>query len=196
MLAKMNSTIAVSGGPAGTDRGAPPPGRRRRCAAVLIDLASATLAVAAAALIATLWLLVRTAWGRDDPASGDALIATALVLAATPGWGAWQYTRVRRGEGTAGQALLGLTVRVRPDGTRARHAGASVRLAAHPLAITLWLWLAALAVMFERIPLALLWVGAAGVWALAGIASTVVVMRDPSARALHDRLAGTSLVRR
>lgn len=195
----MSSTSASLGEPAATVASRPPPGRWQRSAAVLIDLSSAALTVAVAACVATLWLLARTAWGRDDAGSGDALIATALVLAALPAWATWQVVRVRRGDGTAGQARVALTVTLSARAARvARSArtAATVRLACHPVAVTAWLWLTALALLLGANLLALASAAAAALWALAGLVSAVAVLRDPAARALHDRLAGTSLVRR
>ncbi|MEX2229519.1 MAG: RDD family protein [Dehalococcoidia bacterium] len=192
----MSSVTATSGGPAATDSGLRPPGRRQRCAAVLLDFLTAALAVAAAALLATLWLLVRTGRGREDATSGDSLVATALVLAAPPAWAAWQLVRVRRGAGTAGQARVSLAVTAHRRSVPSTRTAATLRLLWHPLAVTAWLWLAALSVLFDAIPAALVCLGLALVWVLAGVASAALVLRNPAARALHDRLAGTSLCRR
>src|SRR5438046_1006230 len=73
------------------DRGpGDPPSRRRRFAAVALDLLAALVALFAGCTVAIGWLLVRTAWGRDDVASGDARVAVALILATTPAWAAWE----------------------------------------------------------------------------------------------------------
>jgi hypothetical protein len=173
-----------------------PPGRGQRLAAVLFDFATAALAVAAAALLATLWLLARTDRGRHDPASADVLITTALILAAPPAWAAWQLLRIRRGGSTAGQLRLSLAVESDGQGARSARPGALLRLAYHPLSITAWLWLVAVALLLGSTLIALALLGAAGVCAAGGGVSAALVLRDPGARALHDRLAGTRLVRR
>ncbi|MDA1002941.1 MAG: RDD family protein [Chloroflexi bacterium] len=192
----MTSTSAAQGEPAATDQHRPRPGRWQRSAAVLIDVASAALAVLVATLFATLWLLARTAWGRDDAGSGDALLATSLVLAALPAWATWQLVRVRRGAGTVGQARLALAVTPAGRHPRSPRAAATIRFACHPLAVTAWLWLSVLTLLLGSELAALASLAAAAVWTLAGLISLAFVVHDPAARALHDRLAGTSLVRR
>jgi hypothetical protein len=168
-------------------------GRRRRLAAVCVDLATALGAALGGVAVAMLWLLLRTAWGRDAVASGDAIVATALVLAVLPAWVTWQLARVRRGAGTAGQSRLGLAVVPAPNAdARAR----LLRCAWHPLATLAWLWLAAVAVLLEQWPIASACLVGAAAWIVLALASAALLLRDPAAPTLHERFSGTRLVPR
>jgi len=185
--------------PAGRAGAPPPPAdparaptRGERAAAVLIDLGVAVVATVAAAASALLYLFVRTGAGAADVGGGDSAVAAALVLAAPAGWLIWQGERARGGRGTVGQARMRLALA--PAG--ARRMRPQARLAAHPLSAIGWLWLAALALVLDAPVAALPAAALAAVWVLLGLAATVAVTRHPGSRPLHDRVAGTRLVRR
>lgn len=162
----------------------PSPGRRML--AIAIDLIYGGLASLAAACVAGGWLLVRTAWGRDDVQPGDATLAAALLLAATPAWLAWTAVSLARQGATPGQARWGLRV----TGGRWRRI---LRLALHPLGIPGWLWLAVLAgvATFDALAIAF---AAAGLLVLLGALATAgrTALR-PRSRGLHDLIARTRL---
>ena len=168
-------------------------GRRRRPAAVCIDLGTAVGAALGGVVVAMLWLLVRTGWGRDAVTSGDAIVATAVVLAVLPAWVTWQLARVRRGAGTPGQSRMGLAVVPAPNaGARAR----LLRCAWHPLATLAWLWLAAVTALLEQWPLAIACLLVAAAWLLLALVSVALLLRDPASPTLHERFSGTRLVPR
>ncbi len=160
----------------------------RRATALAIDLIYGGLASLLALLVAMLWLLVRTAWGRDDVPTPDATAAAALLLAATPAWLAWTALRLVQRGATPGQARAGLRVTGRP---RQR----LLRFALHPLAVPGWLWLALLAgvATFNLVALACATVGLALL--LGGLATAALAVLRPTARGFHDRATGTRLVR-
>lgn len=160
----------------------------RRVTAVAIDLIYGGLASLFALLVAMLWLLVRTAWGRNDIPTPDATAAAALLLAATPAWLAWTALRLVQRGATPGQARAGLRVTGRPSQRL-------LRFALHPLAVPGWLWLAILAAVatFNLVALACATVGVALL--LGGLATAALTVLRPTARGLHDRAAGTRLVR-
>lgn len=198
-------TAAVTGVDArgGPESLAPPAAvsRGRRAAALLIDLATLALLLAVAVAVALAWLLVRTAWGRDDALDGDTAVAFALVGAMPPVWLARLALALARDGATPGQRARGLRVEVRAErvGGLGRVVGSvparrALRLLAHPAGVVGWTWLAGVA-----------WVADAGVLAwpltaltiaaiLGSLASTVVWLLRPTVLPLHDRLAGTRLV--
>lgn len=164
--------------------GVPP---ARRLLAFATDLIYGGLASLLAASAAGGWLLLRTGWGRDDVPSGDATFASALLLAATPAWLAWTAIRLAQRGATPGQARCGLRVVGRP---RRR----LLRLAAHPLSVPGWLWLAILAAIatFEVLAIACAAAGLAVL--LGGLVTAGTALLRPRARGLHDFIARTRLV--
>ena len=156
--------------------------------ALAIDLIYGGGASLLALLVASLWLFVRTAWGRDDVPAPDATAAAALLLAATPAWLVWTALRLIQRGATPGQARAGLRVTGR---TRQR----LLRLALHPLAAPGWLWLGILTgvATFNLVALACASIGVALL--LGGMVSAALAVLRPTARGLHDRAAGTRLVR-
>jgi hypothetical protein len=156
--------------------------------ALAIDLIFGGLASLLALFVALLWLLVRTAWGRDDVPTPDATAAAALLLAATPAWLVWTALRLIQRGATPGQARVGLRVTGR---TRQR----LFRFALHPLAAPGWLWLGILTgvATFDLFALACAAIGF--MLLLGGLVTVALAIVRPTARGLHDRAAGTRLVR-
>lgn len=160
----------------------------RRVTALAIDLIYGGLASLLALFVALLWLFVRTAWGRDDVPTPDATAAAALLLAATPAWLAWTALRLAQRGATPGQARAGLRVAGR---LRQR----LIRFALHPLAASGWLWLAILTgvATFDVVALACAVIGV--LLLLGGLATAALALLRPGVRGVHDRVAGTRLVR-
>jgi hypothetical protein len=161
-------------------------GRRRRAIAVAIDAATLLVAAVIISTVAVGWLLARTDLGLLEVRDSDARLGAALVLAVPPAWLAWLLPGVLRGA-TPGQRRAGLEV----EGSVVRRVN---RLAFHPLALPLWVWLALTALAFgtPRLGVAVAFV-AALVLAMA-FGSFVLWVISPTSRALHDRLARTRLV--
>jgi hypothetical protein len=166
-----------------------PPGRRVRLAAAAIDAAVLLVLLTGTLIVALAYLLARTAWGRFDVGLGDALVAASLLGAGVPAWAAWQLARLQLEGATLGQRRLGLAVEARAPWRRL------ARFAAHPLAVPVWGWLALTALIAGLPWLPLLPALAGGLVLLAGLVSLAMLAVDPDARGLHDRLAGTRLVR-
>ena len=163
-----------------------PPRRLTALLAVLIDWMVLLLMLAAALVVAFVWLLLRTQAGRYDVPTGDALTAFAFVGATVPAWAAWQAHRLYAYGATTGQSLRGLRVEGDP---RRRVA----RVLLHPAATPLWAWVAATAVIGGGWRIALVVLGvAASVVLLTGVSLIVPRHRRP----LYDVVTGTRVVRR
>lgn len=165
----------------------PLPPRSRRLLAFALDLFYGGTASLLAILVAGSWLLVRTAWGRDDVPSGDATFASALLLAATPAWLAWTALHLAQRSATPGQARS----RLRVVGSPRRRL---LRLAIHPLAVPGWLWLAILAAVATFNILAIAVAAFAGAIFLGGLITAGRALFRPRACGLHDLIARTRLV--
>ncbi len=112
--------------------------RSARLRAAGIDVGSALLVAAAAVALATAWLLLRTATGRDDVASVDAMLVVSFVAATVPAWAAWLIAGVWQDATTPGQRRANLAVTSDPDSHRGASQRRLLRLAAHPLSLPLW----------------------------------------------------------
>lgn len=170
------------------------PGRLVRLFAVVIDAVTLLFLLLAGAVVAFLWLLIRSSAGRYDAETGDTLIAASLIGAIVPAWTAWQGARLYHLGATFGQSRLRLAV----EGAPRRRAA---RLLLHPLSLLLWGWLV----------LTLLLAGAPALWVLAAAAIaaaaytggwlgsllvTATQAREQRRwRLPHDWLAKTRLVR-
>lgn len=166
-----------------------PPTRGERLAAAALDAAVLLGLLTGALIVALAYLLARTAWGRFDVGLGDALVATALVGATVPAWVALQCASLLAAGASVGQRTLGLAVEARAPWRRL------ARLAAHPLAAPAWGWLT-LTTLIAGLPWLPLLPAVAGALVLVGGAvSLVLLLARPEAPALHDRVAGTRLVR-
>lgn len=169
--------------------------RRARLGAALLDALALLPPLVLAGAAAVVWLLARTAWGRDDPTSLDASVALAVLAAAPAAWLARVGHALVLTEATPGQHARGLRTAL----TRGREPGRwarAVRLALHPFAAAGW-GVIALIVYLAALPVeAAIAVIATGALTLAGgIVSLAIVLVAPDARALHDRAAGTRVVR-
>ena len=156
-------------------------------------MATLLLLAGAGFVIAFVWLLLRSSWGRDDVAESEAIVALSMVSATIPAWAGWQMSRLVLDAATTGQRWAGLAV-VQDEG-RARIWRAA-RFLLHPLSLPLWGWLTLGALLAEApwLPLALLLL--LGAVTLGGVISSGIVIARPGARALHDRIAHTRLVAR
>lgn len=171
------------------DRGLVAVTRRRRVAALIIDLAILAGFAAVASLLSLAWMLARTEGGRYDLAIGDSAVAFALLLAAVPAWAALLAADVVLFGATPGERRLRLAI----EGGPLRRL---VRLAVHPLGVIAWLWLAAMANL-ATLPVVGLVLLAVAMTGLLGVAASIIlVLRAPSAGGVHDLLAGTRLVAR
>lgn len=166
--------------------------RRGRLLASLRDLLSLLPLLAVTTLIAVAWLLARTAWGRDDARDLDTAVALAIAAAAPPVWLARIAFGLLTAQATPGQQAQRLSVEV--TGARTRYPLA-VRLALHPFGAIGWGWAAGVIALAQWYAAALAVGAVAAVILLGGLVSLAIVLVAPGARALHDRAAGTRLVR-
>ena len=151
--------------------------------------------MAVAAIPAVGYLLLRSAWGRDDTGLWDAGIALAGWLATVPAWIIWLALRLRQRGATLGQHRLGLAVSTPTRGDGVTHRWrTSLRLIVHPLSLPFWIWVALLAALPGPLWLLL----TASIPALAvtigSAVSMVFLVGSPHSPAIHDRLAGTRLI--
>ncbi|TAJ19780.1 MAG: hypothetical protein EPO65_05770 [Dehalococcoidia bacterium] len=158
----------------------------QRAVAFAFDLVYGALASLTALVVAAGWLLLRTAWGRDDVPSGDATFAAGVLLAATPAWLTWTALHLAQRGATPGQARAGLRV---VGSTRRR----LIRFSVHPLMAPGWIWLAILALVVVVGPVAVGLAAIGGAILVAGLVTAVLAVARPTARGLHDRIAGTRL---
>ena len=149
---------------------------------MLIDWTALLLMIVVALLVASAWLLLRTEAGRYDVPEFDSLAAVAFVTATVPAWTAWQAHRLYARGATIGQALRGLHV----QGTPRRRA---TRLLLHPVALPLWVWIAATGVLSGSRFIAGVVLGVAAIMVL--VTGATRVIRKP----LYDVATGTRLVR-
>jgi len=181
MLASQDDTSAQAGAPAIT--------RRQRVVAILIDLAILASLAAFALGIGMAWLLLRTGFGAEDPTSRDTHIAFGLLMATVPMWLTFVGRELILTASTPGQRHAKLAVQ---GSQRIR----LVRLITHPIAAVGWLWLALIANL-ATLPLApLFFTSAATIPILGGLITTLIALRSPTARGIHDHIAGTRLVAR
>lgn len=188
MVTELPPAAAPPHAPAGVSRGA-------RLGAAALDAFALLPLLLAAGAAAVVWLLLRTAWGRDDPSSLDASVALSLVASAPGAWLARLGYGLVAADGTPGHRARGIRVHVM-RGARTGRGARAVRLALHPFAAAGW-GLLALTVYLAALPAeAAIAIGAVAVFVLlGGLVSLAIVVAAPDARALHDRVAGTRLVR-
>ncbi|RLT44006.1 MAG: hypothetical protein DWI58_02105 [Chloroflexi bacterium] len=165
--------------------------RGARLRADLRDLASGLPLLVVAVGIALAWLLARTSAGSESARSVDTAIALAIVGAVPPVWLARLALGLTSRSATSGQQALGLRVQTMRE---PRRYAALVRLAMHPFGAVGWGWLAGVLALAHLYAAALVLAGLAIAIGVAGVVSFVLVLVTPSARALHDRVAGTALV--
>ncbi|MFA7248193.1 MAG: RDD family protein [Dehalococcoidia bacterium] len=166
--------------------------RGRRLLASGRDALALIPPLAMAVVVAAGWLLARTSLGRDDASDRDTAIALAVVAAVPPAWLARLAFTLLTTHATEGQRTAGLRIEVR----RARDRTAlALRLAVHPLAVSGWAWGAGVLALAGVYAAALALAAVAALVCAAGLVSLAIVLVDPGARALHDRIAGTRVVR-
>lgn len=171
--------------------------RSARLRAAGIDVGSALFVAAVAVVLATAWLLLRTAIGRDDVAGFDSVLVVSFVAATVPAWAVWLVVGVWQDTATPGQRRAALTVATDDDSGGDSHREASqrrlLRLAAHPLSLPLWGWLT-LTMLLSGLPwlwLAPLFVALAV--AGGGLTTAALLLVRPQSMAIHDRFARTHL---
>ncbi|MGE3855459.1 MAG: RDD family protein [Dehalococcoidia bacterium] len=168
--------------------------RRARLGAAALDALALLPPLAVAGIGAVVWLLARTAWGRDDPSGVDASVALALVAAAPGAWLARVGHALVLAHATPGQHARGLRVErtreVAPD--RGAYA---LRLALHPFGAVGWALTAGTLYLAAAPEAALTIAAIAAIVATGGAVALAIVLVAPDARALHDRIAGTRVVR-
>jgi hypothetical protein len=189
MMPRMHSTAIPGASSMSTERSSARVSRRARVRAVAVDLLLCAGIQVAFGAIAFLLFVVSTGGGARDLATSTATLGWSIALAAVPAWLGLLGHASAVLDGTPGQRSAGLTV----EGFPARRA---VRLAVHPVSALGWLWLALVAAL-AAVPGLPFLLTAAGLIAIGGgVVSTVMLLLDPSALPLHDRLAGTRLVAR
>ena len=188
----------VTGVPSALAPSAARPGvtRAERLGAAFLDALALLPPLALAALLAVAWLLTRTAWGRDDPSSLDSSVALALLAAGPAVWLARLGYAAVTAHATPGQHARGLTVVARGERVEGLHPVArAARLLLHPFGAVGWALLAFTLLLAGAWPLAAV-TGTVALFTLfGGLGSLVAILVAPDARGLHDRLAGTRVVR-
>ena len=162
--------------------------RRARLSAVAFDLALLAASILAATVLAAAWLLLRTEAGALDVGRGDAAVAAALFLAASPAWAALLTLEIVSRGATPGMRRAGLTV----DG---RTPARLIRFAVHPASAAPWLWATVVASLATVPWLPIVLASMTIVVAAGGILSAALALRRADARGIHDVIAGTSMVR-
>jgi hypothetical protein len=160
------------------------------------DLATLVIGMLASSLVAVMWMLARTGWGRLDLKTGDAVIALAIAVSAGPAWTAWQWLHLRDDGATFGRRRAQV-VTTEPDPghgymPRIRRA---VWLVLHPVSLPLWVWLTAVFVATGSSPLIFVSsvpLTAAMATALLAAISLVSVLVRPSLPPLHVWIARAS----
>jgi hypothetical protein len=160
----------------------------RRIAATVDDLIRLAVLSLVTGLVAFAYLFWRTSWGALDGGAVDTAIAAALLLAPPAAWTAWVLAAALEGA-TPGQARRGLLVRREAT---ARRGALLLRFALSPLAAPGWLWLGAVWYLLAVPVFAALFALAAGVAALFGLVSLVLLAAGR--RPLHDAIARTTVV--
>lgn len=176
------SSMPAAAAPAGVSR-------RARTRAVAFDLLLCAGIQVAFGALAFLVFIFQTGGGARDLTTATATTGWAIALAAVPAWLGLLGHSSALLDGTPGQRSAGFEV----EGCPTRRV---VRLAVHPLSALGWWWLALVAAL-ATIPGVPLLLAAAGLIVLGGgLISAVLLLRNPNALPLHDRLTGTRLVAR
>jgi len=163
--------------------------RAARARALAFDLALCAGGQLAAALAALAVFLLQTGGGERDLTSDAATAGWAVAMAGVPAWlGLLGHSCSLLG-GTPGQRGAGVAV----EGTPARRI---LRIALHPTGAVGWGWLAVVAGLATLPGAAALFAAAALLGVLGALFSAGLLIRDPAALPLHDRIAGTRLVAR
>ncbi len=175
--------------------------RRQRLLAGFRDAIALLPLLAVATALATAWLLLRTAWGRDDVRDLDGAVALAIIAAAPAAWAAWLAVALITDHATPGQRAYGL--RLSGDALAAApwlpyltwRRRVALWLAFHPVVgVVGWAWMAGLAVLAGAFLAAVLCATVAAAVALSGVASLAMILVTPDVGALHDRATGMKVV--
>jgi hypothetical protein len=170
--------------------------RRARLLAAVMDGLALLPPLVLTGAVAVAWLLARTAWGRDDATDFDSSLALAILAAGPAAWLARLGYALVTTQATPGQRALGLQVEVTAGRAFPGHQTArALRLAAHPFGAGGWLLVALTVLLTGAWEIATVIAAVGGLLLIAGIVSLAVVLVAPDARGLHDRMAGTRLVR-
>ena len=205
MAKRLAMTGAVSEAP--PDRGAPAAlagpvaGLGLRSLAFLLD----SIVLLAFALIfavgALLNLFLRSDYGRGDPPDSAYWTAIAIFMLTVPAWLLLNLILAGRRGQSVGHYVIGLRV-VREDGAVAEPRRHLLRLLSlhplvfHPLLALSWGWLAFMAVSIAGSTELLVVSGAfVALCVLAPLIAFVAATADRGRRALHDRVAGTVVIR-
>ena len=167
--------------------------RRVRLAANLRDLLALLPLLVIASTLAVAWLLVRTAWGREDVRDIDGAIALALLGAVVPTWLARLAVSMATTGATPGQRAL----RVHLEATRdvSTRWALAIRLATHPFGAIGWAWIAGVLALAGLFQIAATFALVAVLVAIAGLGSLAIILVRPGALTLHDRASGLRPVR-
>jgi hypothetical protein len=171
-------------------------GRARLLLACAYDLVSLIIALLGSSLVALLWMLGRTGWGRYDLGAGDAVIALATAVSAGPAWTAWQWLHLRDERATFGRRRTQrLATQPNLAQTSVRDARRGVWLALHPVSLPLWVWLTAVLIATGSSPFifasSLPFTAAVTTTLLAAISLIALLVR-PSFLPLHVWIARAS----
>lgn len=162
--------------------------RRPRLLGALRDALDLLPMLVVATALAVGWLLLRTAWGRDDARDLDSAVALAILGGAPAGWIARAAISLVTARATPGQRRHGLHLEA---GRRA----VGPWLALHPLfGSVAWAWLAGIAALATALTAALLLLAVALLVAAGGLVSLALVVLTEDPRTLHDRITGAHVV--
>lgn len=169
-------------------------GRGRLLLGWIYDLGTLAVALAAASVLATFWMLARTEWGAVDLETGEAVIALSMALAVGPAWTTWQWLQLRRHSATFGARHSGSWD---PPESRspARHVRRWWYRALHPVTLPLWLWVSITLVVTDIAVLRLVAMLPVALLLSSGlllVASSVLLLARPAAAPLHIWFARAS----
>jgi len=171
-----------------------------RAIAFAVDSVVLLSFLALAAFAAGLQLLIRSEFGDVDAPDSAYYTMLGISVAVVPLWGALNAALHRWRGQTAGQYVAGIRV-VRADGSPPGWGSVIVRLLAlhpllfHPFLAPGWLLVAFIATAQTVSEAVLVVTGALVLLSLvAPVVAAVMVLTDGGRRALHDRVAGTTVV--
>ena len=172
-----------------------------RCLAFLLDSIVLLAFGMVFAAVALLIIFFASDQGEVTPSDGSIWVALWVGMASVPAWLLLNLWLARRRAQSVGQYVVGLQV-VREDGGVVGAHGHLVRVFAlnpvtfHPFLALPWAALAFMAVSLAESALLLIFAAAVVVLcAVAPFIALVATASDRSRRALHDRIAGTVVVR-
>ena len=187
MMPPMHSATTPGASPFDASHAGPAVPRAARARALAFDLALCVGGQVAAATMALVVFLLQTSGGERDLTSSAATAGWAIALAGVPAWlGLLGHSCSLLG-GTPGQRGAHVSI----EGTPGRRIA---RLALHPTGTVGWAWLALVAALAAVPGVAILFAAVAILGAIGALVSAAILVRDPAALPVHDRIAGTRLV--